>query len=1275
MPPQTPVKQATSTTMNTLEITLQRKVEGRWAVVAERSAAGSALPMRIEGALELDDDALQVALHDARGYGELLGQGLFRDAVRDAFAQARAEDGSTLRVLLAVEDPALRLLRWERLCAPFEGGWQFLALNQRAPLSLYLPSMTDRRFPPIGRRDLRALVLVANVEGLEKFGLSAFDGEASVRGVRGALGEIPCDVLAVGEAAVGPPTLDALCERITAQSYSLLHVVCHGRFHAESGDTILYLARAGGGVEPVKATTLIERLGRLQGARGLPHFAFLCTCESAMAEAEGALGGLGQRLVRELGMPAVIAMTEKISVVSAEALASAFYRQFRQHGEVDRALVEATAGMQGRFDVTVPALFSRLGGRPLFSDTLDREITPEEIKFGLAQCEVLVTQRAPVLVRRFDEIAGTLRAAAQGAREALSAERREESATALREVDQLCEEVAEIRFAALAQGQAPAPYDGRCPFRGLYPFKADDREFFCGREQLIERLAGRLAGHPMLAVLGPSGSGKSSVVMAGLVPRLQAARPDLAVGYLTPTADPLGQLDTALAKLPERDALLLVDQFEELFTLCVDAGRRKDFIARLLTLPDRMQVIITLRADFWGECASHPALKDAMLAHQELIGPMDSVELRRGMEEQARKVGLRFEAELCNTILDDVQGEPGAMPLLQHALLELWKRRHGRWLRTQEYRAIGGEQIQAGGVRGAIARTADELFVKLSRADQDMVREIFLRLTQLDENAAPGAGQRDTRRRVRLEELVSTDDAGESAQRCVNQLADARLVVTSRNTVSGEAEVEVAHEALIRYWPRLRAWLDEDRVTLRLREGIGDAAAEWRQRPGDRDLLVHAGARLEEIEKLLVQGRLRLNDGERQYVIACQGQRRARERRRMAFTTGLASLATLALIAASVAGWQANRARHTIDTARGFTDSLMFRFLDQLDDVEHSAALRKELVREVGVLHAALSEVGAGEDPNTAFWRQVLDGDIELEMNQPERARALYTASQTLAQGLQADPNWRRNLSISYGRLAELAQRHSPDAAGLETARALHQRALEIDNALVREMPDNTHWQRDLSISYARLGDLEVQAGRKEAARQHYEESRRIAEALARGADEVEARRDLAYSHIRLGHWAYKFDELTRAREHYARAVEIGDGLADSELDNDQWQHSLMTSHKRLGELTLQDDQRLDAARKSSRRALALALKLAERGGDDWGAQFGLFRAYTQLVDVEIASREYGAAGEVLAKALPLGEDMTRLKSITPTQRDQIRRELVLLRATAAHLERRDAVD
>ncbi|HEY5868664.1 MAG TPA: CHAT domain-containing protein [Candidatus Tectomicrobia bacterium] len=847
--------------MHTFEITVQRKSGDIWPVVVEQSTSGVFLPVRDEGTLQLDLTAL-VSQTTPKEYGLVLGRAVFHDEVRDAFVQALTRSEDYLRVLLFVEADDLKTLRWERLCAPLERVWDFLALTQRVPFCLYLPSLTDRRFPPFGRRDLRALVLVASPDGLERYRLQPFDVMAAVSSVRTALGEIPCDILAKSEGAAGPPTLDALCERITAEPYTLLHVVCHGQFRRETGETVLYWDTADDRVDPVAGTRLLERLGRLQGARSLPHFAFLATCESSRAEAEGALGGLAQRLVRELGMPAVVAMTETVSVTTAQALGAAFYGRLRDHGEVDRALVEACAGLAERYDITVPALYSRLGGRPLFSNTRDGPLTHAEIGFALDRLETLLAVRAPVLQEIFQTQAVKLRGTLGADVTALSVDARQEREQALTEVNKLCGEALDLSFAGLALGQEPPAYDGRCPFRGLYPFRQEDREFFFGREALIEHLRQKLATYPCLPVLGPSGSGKSSVVLAGLMPALQAQEPDLQMAYLTPSADPLTQLEASVASVHDGRTVLVVDQFEELFTLCTDQEARQAFLGRLLALAEQRRVVITMRADFWGECASYHNLKDIMQARQELIAPMDATELRRAMELQASKVGLRLEADLSHTILEDVQGEPGAMPLLQHALLELWKRRHGRWLRAEEYRAIGG-------VQQAMARTADDLYEQLSPGEQERVRDIFMRLTRLDDDVVPGEARRDTRRRVELRELVPARSDPTPIRALVHRLADSRLVVTSRNEAAGREEVEVAHEALIRYWPRLRRWLDEDRASLRLRETIRQAALEWEAGGREDNLLVHRGGRLRDAEALARHPGFTLNALEQAYVDAC----------------------------------------------------------------------------------------------------------------------------------------------------------------------------------------------------------------------------------------------------------------------------------------------------------------------------------------------------------------------------------------------------------------------
>jgi energy-coupling factor transporter ATP-binding protein EcfA2 len=883
--------------MNTFEITVQRILGTDWPVVVEQSAAGAFLPVRHEGSLQLNLAEL-TSQSTPRDYGDLLGKALFRDQVRDAFVQALARSDDRLHVLLFIEDADLRTLRWERLCAPLAGRWDFLGLNQRVPFSLYLPSLTDQRFPPIGRRDLRALILVASPQDPEnKYRLAPFDVATTVAGVQAALGEIPADVLAAVEWAVGTPTLDALCERITAEHYTLLHIVCHGWHKPDDGETILYLAKADNTVDPVSGKRLLERLGRLRAARGLPHFAFLSACESAVPEASAALGGLAQRLVHdpELGMPAVLAMTEKVSIVTAQRLAEAFYRRLREHGEPDRALVEACAGLAERHDVNVPALYSRLGGRPLFSME-DRPLTSAEVEYGLTRLGQLLDKRAKVLVPEFNRQVLTLRGTLQAEFESLSKEARRERDAALDGVSNICGEALDLSFAALALGQDPPASDERCPFRGLYAFREKDQEFFFGREALVTRLEGRLAEANFLAVLGPSGSGKSSVVLAGLVPALQSKEPGFQMAYLTPGSEPLDFLE-AILQLNQRASLLVVDQFEELFTLCTDDAKRRAFLDRLLKLSKQIRVVVTMRADFWGECAPYRELKELMQALQELIAPMDAIELRRAMEMQAAKVGLRFEADLSNAILDDVQGEPGAMPLLQHALRELWKRRHGRWLRAEEYRAIGG-------VKKAIAETAETVYGDLSSSDQERVRHILVRLTRLDEDTMKAEDRRDTRQRVGMEELTPAGSDPADTKALVKRLADARLLVTGVNGATGREAVEVGHEALIRHWPRLRSWLDEDRTTLRLREGVREATREWDRSGKEETLLVHRGLRLLEAETLRGHRTFGLNELEEVYVESCvalrEREKGARDRLRRHVTSGLALGLVVALM---LAGW------------------------------------------------------------------------------------------------------------------------------------------------------------------------------------------------------------------------------------------------------------------------------------------------------------------------------------------------------------------------------------
>jgi transcriptional regulator with XRE-family HTH domain len=373
------------------------------------------------------------------------------------------------------------------------------------------------------------------------------------------------------------------------------------------------------------------------------------------------------------------------------------------------------------------------------------------------------------------------------------------------------------RFLELAKSarQQDAPIPGTPPYKGLLFFDQSDADLFFGREALTERLVEHVneprldANRRFLAVVGASGSGKSSLVRAGLAVALRRA--GWQVSVLTPTATPLRMLEANLkpthSRSPER-LLILVDQFEEVFTLCRDETERFAFIEALIGLAqdqvNKRTIVIALRADFYSHCAQYPLLREAVAAEQEYIGQMTAGELRHAIEEPARRNGWEFEPGLVEVLLQDLstrgayEPEPGALPLLSHALLATWERRRGRTMTLEGYHASGG-------VRGAIAETAEGVFTdQLNRTQQEIARDVFLRLTEL------GEGTDDTRRRASLDELVRQSEEATQLRAVLNTLAEARLITLD------EHHAEVAHEALIREWQRLHEWLTQDREGLLL---------------------------------------------------------------------------------------------------------------------------------------------------------------------------------------------------------------------------------------------------------------------------------------------------------------------------------------------------------------------------------------------------------------------------------------------------------------------------
>ena len=412
---------------------------------------------------------------------------------------------------------------------------------------------------------------------------------------------------------------------------------------------------------------------------------------------------------------------------------------------------------------------------------------------------------------------------------------------------------------------ARAAIEGTCPFKGLASFEPVDADYFFGRERLVAELVARLVGAGFLGIVGPSGSGKSSALRAGLVPTLAGGVLPGSGGWrrllLRPGERPLEELrrvlvsgakdplDEALDTLPANGRLLLaVDQLEELFTACRSDAERAAFadtLARAAADPDgRAVVVVALRADFYGRFAAYPGLAELLGANHVLVGPMQASELRRVVELPAGRVGLRVEPELTDAVVDDVEGEPGALPLLSTALLELWQKRQDNELTLAAYR-------ESGGVHGAVSRLAESTYARIPDERKSIVRAILLRLVGEGEGDAP------VRRRAPLGELDL--ERNEDVAEVLSTLADSRLVTV------GEGSVEVAHEALLREWPRLREWIQEDTEGRRLRRHVTQAATEWDAVGRDQGEL-YRGARLAAALEWSTDHALELNELEREFV-------------------------------------------------------------------------------------------------------------------------------------------------------------------------------------------------------------------------------------------------------------------------------------------------------------------------------------------------------------------------------------------------------------------------
>lgn len=478
------------------------------------------------------------------------------------------------------------------------------------------------------------------------------------------------------------------------------------------------------------------------------------------------------------------------------------------------------------------------------------------------------------------------------------------------------------------------PVVTRNPYKGLRAFDEGDAVDYHGRTELVAALVAAVAEHRFVTVVGPSGSGKSSAVRAGLLPALTdgaiAGSDTWYTTVLTPGPRPLQALAEALEQVSDQpvdatdfehmplvldmwrgdedsEVLLVVDQLEELFTLVDEPAERERFVELLVSAAEdersRVRVVVTLRADFYDKPLEEERLGRLVRDGLVTVLPPTRDELLEMITSPAQTVGLRWEPGLPHRITEDVVDQPGGLPPFQYALTELVEHRTGDLITGDDYGRIGG-------VPGALATRAESVFGRLTPAQQRAARQVMLRLVTVDENSD------DTRRRVRRSELESLEIPRPDLDTVLDSFIAQRLLLADRDPLTRGPTVEVAHEAILREWPRLRGWIDDQREALILERRFRAALSEWETNQRHDDYLL-IGNRLAPFTGWVETATL--TPDEQNYYQASlqrdQAQRMARRRRRRTLTGILAAAVVIATTLGTIAAVQAERATTEARTA------------------------------------------------------------------------------------------------------------------------------------------------------------------------------------------------------------------------------------------------------------------------------------------------------------------------------------------------------------------------
>jgi WD40 repeat protein/DNA-binding SARP family transcriptional activator len=628
------------------------------------------------------------------------------------------------------------------------------------------------------------------------------------------------------------------------------------------------------------------------------------------------------------------------------------------------------------------------------------------------------------------------------------------------------------------------------PYKGLRAFQEEDADDFFGREALTDRVIARIGEQDQisrfLAIVGPSGSGKSSLVKAGLIP---AVRRGLLPGSekwfilsMVPGSHPFDELEINLLRVAGRELsslreplrrdergilrasrlvlpsdqselLMVIDQFEEVFTLVEDKTEARQFLESLyaaVTEPySSVRVVITLRADFYDRPLMHSTFSTLLQDRTEVVIPLSVDELERAIRLPAERAGVSVEPGLVTAVVAEVVEQPHALPLLQYALTEIFEQRSGRRLTLEHYQAIGG-------VQGVLDRRAEETFTRLSKVGKDAARQLFLRLITLGEgDSADDYHTQVTRRRVLRSELDAvilglqqhpaslSEQVGEistAIMEVMEAFGAARLLSFDRDPITRSSTVEITHEALLREWTRLRGWLDESRGDVRMQRALGSAANEWIQAGRDPSFLLH-GARLSYFERWTVETDLALIEEERAYLDASLAEREAQ--------------------------WAANEARKRHEAALERRSRNFLRALVAVFAVAAVVAILLSLFafNQQDLAHQALAIATSRELAMAAINNLEEDPELSIMLSlQALRAASTRDAEDALHSAIQAS---RVRMTLTGHEQGARMVEFSPDGKTIATASYAGQvvvweassgeKLFTVDGVIARYSPDGAH--------------------------------------------------------------------------------------------------------------------------------------------------------------------------------------------------------------------------